>query len=70
MNDVSRCSQLAAAQRGSYVSACLIRLNTHVHARTRTIDPSSLLSSHCFSGFMTGRTYAPPCFTQDTRADS
>lgn len=29
MNDVSRCSRLAAAQRGSYISACLIRVNTH-----------------------------------------
>lgn len=33
MNDVSRCSQLAAAQRGSYISACLIRVNTQVDHR-------------------------------------
>lgn len=62
MNDVSRCSQLAAAQRGSYISACLIRLNTHTRAHTRTIDPSSPLTSNCFSGFTAGRTYVPPVF--------
>lgn len=39
MNDVSRCSQLAAAQRGSYISACLIRVNTHTHTRAPLTSP-------------------------------